>query len=284
MGVWRKKINSIILTAINLVQYPLMEIVYFRRRIYVFCFCNRILNITKKNNIGDDLNLDFLEVIFRKKIIKPEFRLFKRQNTYSFIGSILEYVCGQESIVTVWGTGFKRNENDLDPCSINKNNYLAVRGPLTRDIIIKAGGQCPEIYGDPGILLSRFYKVNRCIKYKIGIIPHNTELNSESVNNLLSIEGFVLLDIVHYSSLKDFLELLNSCEYILSSSLHGIIMADSYNIPNLWVRFSSRIDGDGFKYMDYYLGAKKGDAKCFDLSKGFSEEEWVHLKIGRFLS
>ena len=71
--------------------------------------------------------------------------------------------------------------------------------------------------------------------------------------------------MAHYVSMKIFMEQLNSCDYILSSSLHGLIFADSYNIPNLWVRFGSKVDGDGFKYRDYYEGVKK-KAQCIDLS------------------
>ena len=245
-------------------QYPLLEILFYRKRIYVYCFCNRYLNKTKRKNLGDDLNIDFLEVLFGQKVIKPEFSIFKHKKTYSFIGSILEYVCNQRESVTVWGTGFKYSFNNLRGEDIRKNKYLAVRGPLTREIISKSGGTCPAIYGDPGILVSRYIKIERNIKYKYGIIPHNTELNSDSVKQLVRNSDVKLLDIVHYASMKDFLEQLNSCEYILSSSLHGLIFADSYNIPNLWVCFGPKVDGDGFKYRDYFGGVKK-NSQCVDL-------------------
>lgn len=259
------KINRFLLRLINKIQYPFFEIFYYRKRLYVYCFCDKLFCKTKKNNIGDDLNIDFLELLFGKKIIKPEFALFQHKKTYSFIGSILEYVCNQDETVTVWGTGFKYSSNNLRDEDIRKNKYLAVRGPLTRDIILKAGGRCPAIYGDPGILISRYIKVDRNIKYKFGIIPHKMELKSDNVRNLSMNPSVKLLDLVHYTSMKDFLEQLNSCEYILSSSLHGLIFADSYNIPNLWVRFGLKVDGDGFKYRDYYEGVNK-TAQCIDMS------------------
>ena len=261
----KNKINSILLRIFNAVQYPLMEVVFCRNRLNTYCFCNRYFGHTKRNNLGDDLNIDFLENLFGKRIIKKEFSLFNKGKTYSFIGSILEYVCNRKESVFVWGSGFKFANNNLKDEDIKKNTYLAVRGPLTRNIILKAGGSCPDIYGDPGILLSRYIKVDRNIKYKYGLIPHKTEFNSESVTRINQDKDVLLIDIVNYGSWKEFLEKVNSCEYILSSSLHGIIIADSYLIPNIWVRFTSNIDGGGFKYLDYFEGVKK-NTHCVDLS------------------
>ena len=42
------------------------------------------------------------------------------------------------------------------------------------------------------------------------------------------------------------------CRFILSSSLHGLIIADSMGIPNLHVEFGDRLLGDGYKFDDYY--------------------------------
>ena len=39
---------------------------------------------------------------------------------------------------------------------------------------------------------------------------------------------------------------------ILSSSLHGLIISESYEIPNIWIKVSQNINGGYFKYNDYY--------------------------------
>ena len=42
------------------------------------------------------------------------------------------------------------------------------------------------------------------------------------------------------------------CRYVLSSSLHGLIVADSFHIPNMYLVFGDRLLGDGYKFDDYY--------------------------------
>jgi len=42
----------------------------------------------------------------------------------------------------------------------------------------------------------------------------------------------------------------SKCERIMSSSLHGIILADALGIENQW-EYSERVFGKGFKFRDY---------------------------------
>lgn len=49
---------------------------------------------------------------------------------------------------------------------------------------------------------------------------------------------------------KVVIDQIYSCQSILSSSLHGLICADAYNIPNLWLK--QKLNEGDFKFLDYF--------------------------------
>ena len=51
---------------------------------------------------------------------------------------------------------------------------------------------------------------------------------------------------------KTFIEDIKSCEYIISSSLHGIIMGIIYFKKVLYMKFSDKVIGGMFKFNDFF--------------------------------
>lgn len=286
-------VNKTILKIINIVQYPVLEILARGKTIPIRGRFDRYLFKVKKNNFGDDLNVFFIEKITNKRVIKSEYSLAVKllnYESYAVIGSILEFVSQSNKKYIVWGSGFKYSDSIFSTKNIANNKYLAVRGKKTRDRIVAAGGVCPEIYGDPVLLLSKYYTINNVRKkYLYGIIPHKLDSKNPIVREISQRKDVLMIDIEHYENVESFLMLINECNYVLSSSLHGLIIADSYKIPNLWVRFSNFIDGNGFKFEDYYSGIGR-TAICYDLSDGISDKliqnelsKWKEPKIDPML-
>ena len=52
-----------------------------------------------------------------------------------------------------------------------------------------------------------------------------------------------------------------------SCSLHGLIIADSFHVPNLHITLDNKMFGDGYKYRDYY-SAFGLEHSPFDCAKG----------------
>lgn len=154
----------------------------------------------------------------------------------------------------VWGTGcISPNEIGFIPSKV-----YAVRGPLTRDELLKKDIQCPEIYGDPALLFPEIYNPTLKFKYKYGIIPHYIDFTDpSSLKSIYHLESQGVKVINITSGIFNFIDELLQCQNILSSSLHGLIMADAYNIPNIRVKLSDKLAGGNFKFTDYSLSVNK---------------------------
>ena len=132
--------------------------------------------------------------------------------------------------------------------NLNKTaDWRLVRGPYTRTAILKSGGYCPEVYGDPALLLPLFCEESQK-KHDIGIIPHYKEYN-------LIKQKYPNFNVINLNN-PDPLEVarqISECRSTISSSLHGIISSHAYDIPSAWVKFSDKIIGDDIKFKDHSL-------------------------------
>jgi hypothetical protein len=154
------------------------------------------------------------------------------------VGSIIKFA---KPGTIVLGSGLMSNKNPVCIAA----EYRFVRGPITRNKILSAGGYCPEIYGDPGLLCPLF--CNESYKeFDIGIIPHAIHYNR--VKQQYPNKNIINLNTTDiYKTIKE----ITKCKKIISGSLHGIIVANAYNIPAAWVNLGN-IKGDGTKFLDYF--------------------------------
>lgn len=201
-------------------------------------------------NLGDELNYYLIRALTDKQVFNlPDLLPLKIVN-YSCIGSISEWRTNGCNIF--WGTGTLYGKEKISPKPLK---VYAVRGPLTRQFLLAQGIDCPEIYGDPALLLPRIYMPNKEKKYKMGIIPHIFDSGDPLIDKLLeegNRQSMVVIKMGGYKDWHSVIDEICECEFIISSSLHGLILSDVYNIPNMWVEFSDKVTGNRFKFRDYY--------------------------------
>lgn len=199
----------------------------------------------QQENYGDLLSKYLVEKISGKRVrwVQPKkipwFSLPKLN--YLGVGSIIHHAT-KRSIV--WGSGIIDQKQEIASAA-----FRAVRGPKTRDYLIKHGYDCPEVYGDPALLLPDYFCPEVEKEFKLGIIPHYNDY-SEVKSQYLSIKNIQVVNMMTDDIEKTTTEILK-CEYIIASSLHGLIISHTYGIPGVWVEFSDKIFGDGVKYEDY---------------------------------
>lgn len=222
---------------------------------------------TNSYNFGDALNKTMLHILGCKNIVLTNAIVDKCNSNLLMIGSSI-HLSDENTII--WGAGCISPEH-LPKCKPNK--IMAVRGPLTREVLIKNNIDCPEIYGDPALLLPYIYNCVRSQnKYQIGIIPHYTEKNHAIIQKLKKRKDILIIDIEIGANYKKLINQMLACKYIISSSLHGLIVADAYNIPNAWCEFSDKVVGQGFKFKDYFASVGRNAIAPLNLREEFDEQ------------
>lgn len=230
----------------------------------------------KLNNMGDLLNEYLIPSVIGKRVIHCEnvatFQIMgvgscggaiwgnKEDGTKEKLKDTIKHTACSVSKgkCAVWGTGFLK---DYYPRKLqllrNDVSFIAVRGALSKRIIEHSLGiEINPVMCDGGILAAELFDSVPQKRFGVGLIPHYNEQHlirktgiQEAFENRFSHATLIDLRQDPLAVIKK----IGECELILSSSLHGCVVADSFRIPNMRIKFSD-IPGSGFKFDDYYSG------------------------------
>ena len=191
---------------------------------------------------GDELNPYLIKNISGRDVTRvdhiPRFALSKINIC---IGSVI--VIARPSC-NVWGAGIIERS-----AKISKSNYFAVRGRHTQKRMATLGIEPPKTIGDPALLLPLYYQPNIEKQFDYGITPHIVDY--EFLESHTKLHGVSVIDFTK-PDIEEVIDDILACKLIISSSLHGIIVANAYHIPAIWVKFSDRLYGDDIKFYDYF--------------------------------
>lgn len=162
----------------------------------------------------------------------------------------------QREGLTIWGSGL------IEPISRVTRQRLAarrpqqihaVRGHRTRaELVDKLGWDVPEVFGDPALLIDRLYtpRPNDGVDAPYSICPHYMHTRAITAHLGPGNTGHVI--DVERDAQTVVNEIANS-RAVVSTSLHGLIVAQAYGVPWVWLRIEdSRLAGDEFKFEDFF--------------------------------
>lgn len=212
-------------------------------------------------NFGDELNIFLLDKMINKEKYELTYNTKGIKDNLIFIGSFIHRA---NNNCNIFGSGI-RTQN----CIEGKHKYKtlkvhAVRGQLTKKFLEKKNIKIPDIFGDPALLLPQFYEptINTDLNNKIGIVPHLT--NYKHYVGKIDTKKFHLINPI--DKWQNVINQICSCKAVISSSLHGLICSDAYNIPNLWIDQFKLHEGD-FKFKDYFASQGRKYVKITKLSE-----------------
>jgi pyruvyltransferase len=158
-------------------------------------------------------------------------------------GSVLHFAFNED---VVWGAGVR---DPTAPHFFQSLDVCAVRGKMTEEFLQARGIRCTGVCGDPGILVGDLFpEVRGCTRdVELGVIPHYSDFEkfARIYNESENIEV-----IDPRRKAQDVIADIARCGLIVSSSLHGLIVADALGIPSKWA-MPSKAESK-FKYLDYY--------------------------------
>lgn len=178
-------------------------------------------------------------------------------------GSIIEILQkkSNNNQVFVWGSGFiqegaKNNNSNLI--------FTAVRGKKTLERV----SDTDTATGDPGLLANIVFDSSKQKTQKVGILAHYADAELDIVKMLSNDSRFSIINPLDTPQ-KVALE-ITKCRLVLSSSLHGLVVSDSFSVPNAWLKLSDNLMGDSYKFYDYYSTWDK-KPNPVDLNKIFDD-------------
>lgn len=202
-------------------------------------------------NLGDTLSPVICRWMLDKASIAHDKKILRTRH-FMALGSILGGNGFFDAVV--WGSGIK----SFDQISalakrkfFQKLDIRCVRGPLTREALQACGYKCPEKYGDPGILMPLIYNPKIEKTHQIGVILHF----KQKIDLLPDMKNIN----IRTDDYRQFIDELISCDKIISSSLHGIILAEAYGIPAVFL--GEGRDSEMFKYYDWYYSTGRKNVK-----------------------
>ena len=144
------------------------------------------------------------------------------------------------------------------------------------------------MYGDPLWLLPRFHEAPKEKTYELGVILHLSELadreheahpKADTKRHIIEGDDRQTVKLINtvtpvsIAALRERLDEILACKRIVSTSLHGMVFAESYGIPCLY--FSPRSTKAGLGRIDLTL--EEGlDLRFVDLYRGLGQD---HLDV-----
>lgn len=223
------------------------------RRFSTDYFGKMAVNWHVSSNFGDVLSVYIAEKLSKREILSvSEFSGFLH---YQVIGSILS-LANRNTLV--WGTGFA---NRTDSYISEPREIYMIRGQYSLEICRKLGLRSDIVLGDPGYIVSKIYRPENVRKrYELGVIPHWVDY--DLCKSLFSSRDDILVVNLLNADVEAVIDQIVSCKKCISSSLHGLVVSHSYDIPCMHVNFTDRllrtglkkfsIGGDGVKFLDYF--------------------------------
>jgi hypothetical protein len=203
-------------------------------------------------NLGDALSPVLVSALSGILCVHENFE--SRKERMACVGTIGHGL--KNGIVHFWGTG---TDTKRHPVNRNLRHHgtrffiHSLRGPLSARTFQHQGVHVPDVYGDPVWFLPSIMEPAKEKKYELGVIVHLSELTNLTDKATVpdrflryqipeelqgSIKIISTITQPTYAALEEKVKEITSCKRIASTSLHGLVIPETYGIPCVYFRTS----------------------------------------------
>lgn len=212
-------------------------------------------------NFGDALAPHLLKYFSNLKVEHA----YISEASIASIGSVLEHVPPFWE-GTILGSGMLYPDSRLHLYT-GSMRVLALRGPLSAKCV-----KGDYALGDPGLLADELSPCERK-NFDVGVLPHWSDRDLVHRPEFYSDSWYTRV-IDPRADPLEVVRLIGECKKLVTSSLHGMIVADAYGIPRRVEPSPAQKDGGWFKFHDYSesINSKFEPGKLIQASRSCVED------------
>lgn len=211
----------------------------------------RLFYYRKEQNFGDAISATIVGHVAGREV---KWSAHDRCEMYA-LGSLMKMVKNNQKEPRdkggkpfIWGTGAMSGLSDL---AFLKNVRVALlRGPITAALLQRDD----RVFGDTGLLIADALGENIERGDHIGLVPHMHFADDPRFAKIAAENPRIKLIDVRDTDAHKVVRDIASCAHVISQSLHGLVTADAYGIPNTWLDPLGIHGGAMLKFHDYAAG------------------------------
>jgi pyruvyltransferase len=154
---------------------------------------------------------------------------------------------------------------------------LALRGRHTRERVPDSDDE--TLLADPGLLAPELLVSGLPTRRSddVVVVPHGMHADTAFVDTSRRATGVIVVDV--RENPLDTIAKIAASRFVFSSSLHGLVIADAFGIPNAWIQPGVDLYGGGFKFDDYYssFGLERTPVPMFEIGDDTVSFAKAHL-------
>lgn len=216
-----------------------------------------------KANFGDAAGPWLVQAMTGRRVVNARHGK-SRDRALGSVGSLFQML--NRGRLDMWGSGILYPPEGETLAKLKKLRGVkihAVRGPKTKQALEeKLGWEVPEIYGDPALLFPRYLTPTQPRDpQRIAFVPHLSHMRRLPAELPQEVELCRVTDDV-----ESVVQSIASAGTCIATSLHGIIFAQAYGVPWVWLNVRDKaLKGGEFKFEDFFATLEAEDVARIDV-------------------